>query len=326
MNAQQFLQNITARAQALRRHIVYPDALDPRVLQAARTITDKSIADISLIGSVEKIRATAEEQSISLDGIQILDPQHSAHFPSFAERLYERRKHKGMTREDAEAQMLHPLYFGAMMVGSGNADGSVAGSLSTTGDVIRAALLCIGTQEGISSVSSFFFMLFPEKVYAFADCAVLPDPSPEQLADIAITTALNYTQLMNEPARVAMLSFSTKGSAEHPLVEKVQRATAIAREKRPDLAIDGELQFDAAVIPSIGKKKAPQSAIAGSANVFIFPDLNAGNIGYKMAQRLGGAEAIGPIVQGLRKPAFDLSRGCSVDDIVTVTAFNAVMG
>jgi phosphate acetyltransferase len=213
-----------------------------------------------------------------------------------------------------------------MLVKEGMADCGVSGSFASTGDVMKAGIQCIGMPEGISIVSSFFLMIFPEQTYSFADCGVVPNPDANQLADIAVTTADNHKKLTGEKPYIAMLSFSTKGSATHELTEKVIEATRIAKEKRPDLQIDGELQLDAAIVDSVAKKKAPGSNVAGRANVLIFPDLNAGNIGYKLAQRLGKAEAIGPIVQGLIKPFCDLSRGCSVDDIVNSSAIAALMG
>ena len=235
------------------------------------------------------------------------------------------RKHKGLTIEQARETLKRDLFFGAMMVKESKADGFVAGSTASTGDVLRAALQCVGMPDGISIVSSFFLMIFPNRVFSFADCAVVPNPDAAQLADIAITTAENHKKLTGEEPYVAMLSFSTKGSAKHELVDKVLEATKIAKQKNPNLMIDGELQFDAAIVDSIGKKKAPESNVAGRANVLVFPDLQAGNIGYKIAQRLGGAEAVGPVVQGLKKPLFDLSRGCSVDDIVNTSAIAALM-
>jgi phosphate acetyltransferase len=222
--------------------------------------------------------------------------------------------------------MQRDIFFGAMMLREGMADGSVAGSTASTGDVMKAGFHCIGMTEGISIVSSFFLMAYPEKTYSFADCAVVPDPDPQQLADIAISTAENHKKLTGDEPYVAMLSFSTKGSAKHESIDKVLSAMEIVKQKRPDLNVDGELQFDAAIIDSIGKRKAPGSNVAGRANVLVFPDLNAGNIGYKIAERLGGAAAIGPIVQGLKKPFFDLSRGCSGDDIVNTAAIAALLG
>ncbi len=319
-------EEIKAKAKKLKRHIVLPDATDERAIQASRICVDEGIASISLVGDEQEIRTKAEKLGVSLEKVRIADPEKSDMLSDFSHIYFNLRKSKGLKIEEAQQTMRRPLFFGAMMVRESLADGSVAGSLSTTADVLRAGIQCIGVADGISVVSSFFLMIFPYTTYTFADCAVVPDPTAEQLADIAIASAENHRKLTGEEARVAMLSFSTRGSAEHPLVEKVQKATAIAQKKMPGLSIEGELQLDAAIVPSVAKQKAPNSKVAGSANVLIFPDLNAGNIGYKIAQRMGNSVALGPVVQGLKKPAFDLSRGCSVDDIVNVVAINAVVG
>jgi phosphate acetyltransferase len=320
------LDEIKTKARNLKRHIVLPDATDERAIRAARICVDESLATISLIGDKQEIENKAKQLGVSLDKVHVVDPVTSDKLSDFTHMYFNLRKAKGIQFEEAQKTMKRSLFFGAMMVREGMADGSVAGSLATTGDVLRAGIQIIGVADGINIVSSFFLMLFPYTTYTFADCAVVPDPDADQLADIAIASAENHTKLTGEEARVAMLSFSTKGSAQHPDVEKVQKATAVVRKKKPGLNVDGELQLDAAIVPSVAQKKAPGSSVAGSANVLIFPDLNSGNIGYKLAQRMANAEAIGPVVQGLKKPAFDLSRGCSVSDIVNVVAINAVVG
>jgi phosphate acetyltransferase len=319
------LNEIKTKASGLKRTIVLPESHDERVLKAAEILTKESLVSVITLGNEDIIRNDAERLGVDLTGVRIIDPSKSDKLSDFTNIFFNLRKHKGITIEQAREAVNKDLFFGAMMVREAMADGSVAGSTASTGNVMRAGIQCVGMPEGISIVSSFFLMLFPAKTYSFADCAVVPDPDSNQLADIAISTADNHRKLTADEPFVAMLSFSTKGSAQHESVDKVIEATKIVKEKRPDINIDGELQFDAAIIESIGKKKAPGSNVAGNANVLVFPDLNSGNIGYKIAQRLGGAEAIGPLVQGLNKPCFDLSRGCSVDDIVNTAVFAAVM-
>lgn len=321
----ELLDKIKLKAADLKKTIILPESHDERVLKAAEILKKNKTVSVITLGNDEVIRKDAEKLNVDLQGIRIIDPMNSDKLSDFTNIFFNLRKHKGITIKQARETVVKDLFFSAMMVKEGMADGTVAGSIASTGDILRAGIQCVGMPDGISIVSSFFLMLFPDKVFSFADCAVVPDPDANQLADIAISTADNHRKLTGEEPYVAMLSFSTKGSAQHELIDKVIDATKFVKEKRPDLNVDGELQFDAAIIESIGLKKAPGSSVAGKANVLIFPDLNSGNIGYKIAQRLAGAEAIGPLVQGLKKPCFDLSRGCSVDDIVNTASFAAVM-
>jgi len=321
----ELLKQIRSKASQRKRTIILPESHDERVLRAAEILTKENIASIITLGNEEKIRSEAKKLNIDLQGIRIIDPEKSDRLSDFANIFFNLRKHKGVTIEQARETVKRDIFFAGMMVREGMAHGSVSGSIATTADVTRAAIFCVGLKEGISILSSFFLMVYPDKVYSFADCAVNPNPDASQLADIAISTADNHKKLTGEEPYIAMLSFSTKGSAEHEMVDKVRQATNFVKERRPDLNVDGELQFDAAIVESVGKKKAPGSPVAGRANVLIFPDLNSGNIGYKIAQRLGKAEAIGPINQGLKHPFFDLLRGCSVDDIVNTAAIACLM-
>lgn len=324
-------QLIREKAKKNPKVVVLPEGEEPRMIKATETIINEGFASLILLGKEENIKSKAQELGIKLPNeIKIINPKDSDKLKEYAESYYQLRKNKGLNLDEAYQLLENPLYFGALMVYQDDADGLVAGSINSTGDVFRPALQTIKTAPGVNIVSSSFIMVLPDCPYGesgvvvFADCAINPEPNAKQLADIAIASAATGKALVGFEPRVAMLSFSTKGSAKHPLVDKVIEATKIVQEKKPELLIDGELQADAALIPSIGERKAPNSKIAGKANVLIFPDLHSANIAYKLVERLAKAEAIGPISQGMRKPVNDLSRGCSDEDIVNVVAITVL--
>lgn len=324
------LDRFKEKAKENKRKIVLPEGNELRTLQGAVLAAEQGLAEIILLGDEAEIRALAEKEGILLDRVTVVDIESSAHLDEFAEFFYELRKHKGMTLEKAAQTVRNPLYYGNLMLMKGMADGLLAGADNTTGDVLRAALHTVKTKKGINTVSGAFVMILPEDTYGdngvfiFGDCAVNPDPDAQQLTDITISCAETKKSLVGGEANVAMLSFSTKGSASHANVDKVTTALTLVKEKCPDLLVDGELQLDAAVVPSVAAKKAPESEVAGKANVLVFPDLQSGNIGYKLVQRFAGATAIGPILQGMAKPVNDLSRGCSVQDVVDMIAITAL--
>jgi len=326
----ELMEKIWGLAQADRKRIVLPEGDEDRTVVAAQRIHELGLADVVLVGNLDKINKKAESLGVNLEGVEIQDPDTSSKLNEYITAFYEIRKSKGMTMEKADKIVRDPLYFGTMMVKLNDADGMVSGAVHTTGDLLRPGLQIIKTAPGVSVVSSFFIMMVPGSQYGeegmllFSDCAVNPNPSADQLAAIAIATADTAKNLCKIDPRVAMLSFSTMGSADHEVVDKVRNATAKAKELRPDLLIDGEMQLDAAIVQKVAEQKAPNSPVSGRANVLIFPDLQAGNIGYKLVQRFANAEAIGPICQGFAKPINDLSRGCSSEDIVNVVALTAV--
>lgn len=326
-----FIESLHARAAVHRRRIVFPEGTDERILEAVATLQRERLVEPVVIGPVEAVRRGVVAAGGDGEALEVVDPFHDPRREAFARELYALRSAKGMTRGAADERVIDALVFGALMVRAGEVDGCVAGAVRPTGDVLRAALWCVGPMPEIRTVSSAFYMVTPPfrggdapEVLTFTDGGVVPDPDAEQLADIAITAATERRKIVGDEPRVAFLSYSTRGSAEGPSVSKVREALRIFREREPEIPADGELQADAALIASVSQRKAPYSPVPGDANVLVFPDLDSGNIAYKLVQRLAGAEALGPIVQGLTRPCNDLSRGASVYDIVNVACITAL--
>ena len=325
----ELLDQIKEKARKLQNRIVMAEGTELRTLKAAEIIIKEKLAKITLLGNPGEIAELTKVEGINITGAEIIDPLTDAKRQHYAEMMVEIRKSKGLTIEEALKSLNNPLVFGPMMIKAGDADGEIAGAINATGDVLRPALQFVKTLPGVSVISGVFFMLFKDKtigdngILVFADCAVMPDPDEKQLAEIAITTAKTAKAIANIEPLIAMLSFSTKGSAKNPLVDKMANATRIAQKMAPELMIDGEMQLDAALNEEVGQLKAPGSKVAGKANILVFPGLEAANIGYKLVQRLAGAEAIGPVLQGMAAPINDLSRGCSVSDIVNMVAITA---
>ena len=325
-----FTDKLKERAKADLKTIVLAEGEDIRTLEAADTVLKEGYAKLIILGNNDKIKAMAAEKGLDISGARIIDPETSDKTAGYADKFYEMRKAKGMTPEKAAETVKNVLYYGVMMVNEGEADGMVAGACNSSANVIRPSLQILKTKPGTKIVSTFFVMIVPDCEYGengsfvFSDCGLVENPDADALSEIAIASAASFKQLVDAEPKVAMLSYSTYGSAKSELVDKVQEATRLAKEKAPELKLDGEMQLDAAIVPSVGKSKAPDSEIAGNANVLIFPDLNAGNIGYKLVQRLAKAEAYGPVLQGIRKPVNDLSRGCTAEDIAGVVAITCV--